>query len=819
MLKRLLILSLTLLAVIGASGAIATGWWKAFPISGEFTQIVDTGSKVWYVSGGQLGCFDPQSDETTSYSYGKQLSGHNITKIFHNPAKNMLFVAYTDGGIDVIDANGEVTALPDIKDASITATKDINDMAFHGDDIYVATAFGLVVFDATDLSVKESGIYNGHGILSLGASDEGLLLSPTGYASGKAPLLWAPQGRSLRRYENFDVIQRSEGTTYTSIMHLSGLQWAGIGYKKAAIIKLKEDYSFVWRNNAYNGCNVSGDLMPAPDGGFYFYSVDNKLRYVNTSGELSATVTTLPDDIKGNVIGTVNGPSRIWAGATDGLGGYAIADDGSVTVTRQKSLDPSATTFSEIAYIFPTADGRGFFVMNQGQTQSRPTGTSDNFSKPMRLNRYDDGTFTNIQPDNVADFPPVTSMATTHTKNVGPYIFSPTAVAEDPDHPGRYFIGTGVEGVYVVENNKVIAKFDDTNSPIYKIWGVSVNSLTIDKSGNLWVGVFSDNNRNCAVLPAAKRRQANLSTLTKDDWIDMPFGEIISQKDHQILVCEKSNMAFSIDYRPATAMVALSHNGDPTDASGRQVMEWNKLTDSDGLAFEPQNYWSCIVEDKRGQVWIGTSQGIVTIPDPTTAMSTSLRVNRLKVPRRDGTNLADYLLESEGVLCIAVDNSNRKWIGTDGSGLYLVSENGDEIIARYTSANSLLGSDIITSVYPDPYSNSVFVGTLGGLYELASTSSPAMPDYSEAYAYPNPVTPDYTGWVTITGLMDSSMVKIVDAGMHLVYQTTSEGGQAMWDLCNMAGHRVATGVYYVLASSGNDTTSEGAMATKILVVN
>ncbi|MDE6178221.1 MAG: hypothetical protein K2F86_03545, partial [Duncaniella sp.] len=119
-------------------------------------------------------------------------------------------------------------------------------------------------------------------------------------------------------------------------------------------------------------------------------------------------------------------------------------------------------------------------------------------------------------------------------------------------------------------------------------------------------------------------------------------------------------------------------------------------------------------------------------------------------------------------------------------------------------------------------SNSLFIATLSGLLELSTDSSPAMDDYSEAYAYPNPLTPDYTGWVTITGLMADSMVKIVDQNMNLVYQTTSEGGMATWDGCNMNGQRVRSGVYYVLASSGGESAasaSSAAVATKILVIN
>jgi flagellar hook assembly protein FlgD len=85
------------------------------------------------------------------------------------------------------------------------------------------------------------------------------------------------------------------------------------------------------------------------------------------------------------------------------------------------------------------------------------------------------------------------------------------------------------------------------------------------------------------------------------------------------------------------------------------------------------------------------------------------------------------------------------------------------------------------------------------------------------YAFPNPVRPDYTGWITVTGLMDNSLVKIADAAGNVFYQGTSEGGMVTWDGCNSAGERVKTGVYYVFASKADDTKTSGVV-TKIMVI-
>jgi hypothetical protein len=100
----------------------------------------------------------------------------------------------------------------------------------------------------------------------------------------------------------------------------------------------------------------------------------------------------------------------------------------------------------------------------------------------------------------------------------------------------------------------------------------------------------------------------------------------------------------------------------------------------------------------------------------------------------------------------------------------------------------------------------------------SSDSTPAAADYSNVYAYPNPVRPDYTGWITVTGLMDNSLVKIADAAGNVFFNGRSNGGMITWDGCDTSGQRVRTGVYFVFASESPSGSGSGAVA-KILVVN
>jgi hypothetical protein len=91
-----------------------------------------------------------------------------------------------------------------------------------------------------------------------------------------------------------------------------------------------------------------------------------------------------------------------------------------------------------------------------------------------------------------------------------------------------------------------------------------------------------------------------------------------------------------------------------------------------------------------------------------------------------------------------------------------------------------------------------------------------MQNFSDIYAYPNPVQPNYHGVVTIRGLMANTEVRIVDASGNLVATILGNGGEAVWDMTNAQGSRVASGIYTVLCNTA-DGSAHGE--TKIMVMN
>ena len=803
----------TLAGMTAVDAASVTGTLTPIPVFGEFTSLLDTGDYVWYVTGGRLNYYSRTADETRTFIPATDISDYTVKSLFYNYDKECLAVVYDNSNIDIIyDGGARVVNLPDVKDAPVSSDKTINDIAFHGDELYVATGFGLVRYDMNTHEVKESGIYNGHGIYAIGALDDGLVVTPSGYDTWATPLYFLPYGTPLYKYDNFRVIRANGGNRYYDYIPVGGNSVICLQNKKVVALKFNAACTDITAPNVYTSSNVD-DIIQASDGGVYFVDANRTLFHATPEATLSAERYPLPAPIKSDLVTTYKGPEvSLFAAAENGIGEYRLSQDGSLTVLREKSVNEGATSFSGIARLYPGANG-GFIISNLGQNQYHPVGTGDRHNVTLMADLFENGKFTPITADGITA---VTSQGQNLLNSNGKKIPSPTWICQDPDILDRFYVASAVEGVYVIENGKQVGKFDRTNINKVQGWVDVVPFVTVDYQGNLWMTIFGNEANSVVMLPAEKRK--NPANITADDWVFVDFGGTINSKDSRLLICQKSPVVLAFDSFVSYALEAIRHNGTLSDVSSFQKVGWARVTDTDGKAFAPA-YWVCGVEDKNGQLWIGTSEGVVTIPNPNTLFSSDFAVNRVKVPRNDGTNLADYLLETDLVLCIAVDHSNRKWIGTQDSGLYLVSESGDEIIATYTSANSFLPTNTITGLFVDPTSNLLYVSTLAGLFVLDSDSSPAKPDFKEVYAYPNPITPDFSGWVTITGLMDNSLVKIVDAGMHLVYQTTSEGGMAMWDGCNLNGERVRSGVYYVIASSGNDTSSQGAVATKILVVN
>lgn len=375
----------------------------------------------------------------------------------------------------------------------------------------------------------------------------------------------------------------------------------------------------------------------------------------------------------------------------------------------------------------------------------------------------------------------------------------------DPKKEGHVMVGAK-GGVYEFQDGKFINHFGRKNSVLES--GVNsddyaiVSTLKYTDNGDLWVlNSMVDN-------PIWKVESES------DNWVKYDHSEMSTPAKYNLVSLlqsryNKNIMWFANNYYTENRLYAYDFVNDKLVGHGPN------FTNEDGTVITPIMVYS-LAEDLDGNVWIASSNGPFYISSADALAGNDAFIQH-KVPRNDGTNLADYLLANICTRCIAVDGANRKWMGTE-NGVFLISSDCNTLLQHFTTENSPLPSNTVYDICIDNNSNIVYFATERGLCSYASDATQPVEEMTkdDVYAYPNPVTPDYTGNINIVGLSYNADVKIVTSNGALVNQGRSTGGSYQWDGRDLKGKRVASGVYMVQTAT---ETGDKGVVCKIAIVN
>lgn len=375
----------------------------------------------------------------------------------------------------------------------------------------------------------------------------------------------------------------------------------------------------------------------------------------------------------------------------------------------------------------------------------------------------------------------------------------------DPKKEGHVMVGAK-GGVYEFQDGKFIKHYGRQNSVLES--GVNSDNYTIvstlkyTDNGDLWVlNSMVDN-------PIWKIEHGS------GNWVNYPHPEMSTPAKYNLVSLlqsrnNKNIMWFANNYYTENRLYAYDFVNDKLVGHGPN------FTNEDGTVITPVMVYA-LAEDLDGNVWIASSNGPFYISSADAIAGNDAFIQH-KVPRNDGTNLADYLLSDVKTRCIAVDGANRKWMGTE-NGVFLISSDCNTLLQHFTTENSPLPSNTVYDICIDNNSNIVYFATERGLCSYASDATQPSEEMTKdnVYAYPNPVTPEYTGKITIVGLSFNADVKIVTSNGVLVNQGRSTGGSYQWDGRDLKGKRVASGVYMVQAAT---ETGDKGVVCRIAVVN
>jgi len=737
------------------------------------SKIAEGNNLVYAVTNGSLLSYNKTDHSVVYYSRQTGLSDNAITNIAYNSKTNSLIIIYKNGNIDLMNENGTIYNISHLLNNTSFNIKDVNNIDIFENTAYLSMQFGVIALDMNKKEIKDTYRIINDNIFSVS------ILNNDIYATTIKGI--------YKSSLNTNLVDIANWNPYTPVSNTDTIiKTTVFNNNLCFLIKNKGVYyqdtngtvKTLFNNNALTNLKAENGKLIA---------------LTKTNAYLFSSFST-PDNIN---LGTVNDITSLKEANT-----FWVATGSTIMKGIKKNNSGSYDIFlSELNKEGPR-DNTHFYMQTH---QNKLLTVGGGFLTNSYLNKgifsiYEDGNWFNFDESKIQ-------------YGSTPYYTSPkdfTSIACIDTDPVTYYIGCYGNGLLEIKgeetkvyniNNSALESATSTNQYMY----TRISGLAVDKNNNLWVTNPSPNNPPVKVLKP------------DGSWVTFAFKESFRNSDRmdKILITSKDHKWLNSPYNVV--------NGDP---AGLFIFKDNDLSEDNSQAIYISNLintdgenigastFRCMVEDKKGNVWVGTNKGPVYTTVPANALENPARFyfNQIKRTNEGGNYI---FLNNELVNAIAVDGGNRKWIGTESSGVFLVNEDGTETIYNFTTDNSPILSNRIISLAINQLTGEVFIGTENGLVSFMSEGSEGKSDYSEVSAYPNPVRPEDHDKVTITGLMTDSNVKITDISGNLIYQAKSVGGQLIWNCRNHKGSRVATGIYLVIASNADGNES---VATKIMVI-
>lgn len=779
--KPLLATAMMFLCVATTLAQTAIGEWREHLPYRQAVAVDRSPSKVYCATNAAVFSYDPVTQEVERITKVNALSDVGVRALRWAPGPQLLVVGYENGNVDLIAENTAYN-LSDIKRSNILGDKAIYSIEPIGDLAYLSCGFGIVVLDLVRREVRDTWLIGPAGSQvkvnemaftadSIYAATEGGLYTAWRFAANLA---------SFTNWQKRPDIPNPDGPF--SQVDLFG-----------------DDLLVTYRRNVANADTVylfNGSWFPVWQfNGNSVRSVDvapNLQIALATSGFVRWTDSDLNQLGFIDLIGTTYmAPAQARFTPDNDL---LIADgrNGLVRVVNGGTMPPISPNGPKTSNnVRMSASGGALYVA----TGSVGSNWGSNFMK--------DGVFV-LQDGfwSACDQTNNTLMAT-GANAYGGAVNDVMAVAVDPDDAYHAFAGSWDDGLLEFLGRDLVGIYNQNNSTLQvnTDFGadnkVEVAGMAFDEEGNLWV-----TNSNCSA-PISVRKKSGV-------WKSFSPGGILNNNTLMSDIMVARNGYKWITRPRGQGILVFNDNGtiDNTSDDAYKV-----ITTFEGSGALPSLDVRCVTEDLDDEVWVGTGKGVAVFYSPDAIFSGGDFDAQEILIEQDGN--IQVLLETEVVTAILVDGANRKWIGTESSGVYLVSPDGTQQVLSFTQENSPLPSNNITDLAMDGTTGELFIGTDKGIMSYRSDATTGEFQAFCANVFPNPVHPTYTGPIAVTGLVRDSDVRITDISGNLVYSTTSLGGQAIWPGTDLQGARVSTGVYMIFAV---DPTGSAKCSTKVLVV-
>ncbi len=753
---------------------IPVGKWRDHLPYHHGLKVIVGNIKVFCITTSGMFSYNKNDNSYEKMSKISGLSDFGITAAGYNNALDQLVVGYANGNVDIVQGNNIVN-IADIKSKEMTGSKKINNVVVISNFAYLSCGFGIVVIDLLKLEIKDTYL--------IGTNGDYLNINEITY-DGSFLYAATDKGIYKGRQDNPNLVNFAEWECITNIPVGQPYAWitnklftnvAAFNNKVYALY-----HSGVWGKDSilsYNGTQWTSFI--GCQSNFQCIKTCNNLLLAVTSWDITsydvneAKITNFWTDGFNPKWAELDESNTLWV--ADYYGGL-IKMDNAWTAER---IYPPGPDKSNVAAI----SSAGNKVWTVAGTKD---GSWNNTFTDAEINSFIDEKWksTNLSvqlsPDTIYD------------------LFN---VLVNPNNSDIVYAGAWNYGVVEFQNGVFNKIYNLSNSSLQSMIPGSkilrIYGLAVDKDNNLWVA------NSGASSPFSVKTAAG-------NWYSFPYGSAANEIGS--LIVTQNNNKWAVLPR-GSGLFAFNEKGTFENTIDDDHKKFGVL-DENGKTITNDVF--SIAEDLKGTIWVGTNKGIVAYYNPENVFASSgFYAQQIKVPS-EVAGQANYLLESDIVTAISVDGSNKKWIGTESAGVYLMTEDCSTQLYHFTAENSPLLSNNITSIAINGTSGEVFFGTDKGLISFRNSATDGAENFNEVLVFPNPVKPEYTGLITIKGLVTNSNVKFTDVTGNIVFETKAEGGMAVWNGKDFQGNRVQSGVYLIFSTNEDGSKTN---VSKLLLVN
>lgn len=765
-----------LLSASATNAQFSIGTWRDHLPYGQCIDLCEANKLVYVATPYSVFTYNKDENEISRISKATQLTDVGITAIEYDPVSNWVVVGYENGNIDFINEKNSFS-IPDIKFSSIIGDKAIYDILPYQNRVYLSTGFGVVVIDMERLEVKETYFIgtNGGPVKVYDIA----IYSNTIYAATETGMQTASLSNTfLANFQNWTQLQDLPGDS--TVQHIEFFN------EHMLVVSPGTDTDTLWKKNM-----SGGNWEPHyPLSQFKINQIWSNGEWLTASGSYGYFInhfnfdfTSLFTSFKGNLLHSNNcilgDYSHIWV--ADKFSGLLWSKD--FESSQDEIIKPDGPSSAACRRIGAYNDN--VWIAHGGV---RPDW--GNLFQISGVSGLVDGKWRLFSADTMRS-------AGGNFNPHNAFMIDFMDVAVDPLNNNRVVAGSWDDGLVEFDATTLIGKSrngtattgpDGSGVDWAEGW-IGVAGVAFDKDGVLWC----TNSYTSNAIHAMDRNGV---------FYDYDFAPTIGngEKVGDLIITQNGYVWANVIGR---GLLVLNNNQTPgifTDDNFKLLTEDEgngKLASNDVLSME---------EDLDGEVWVGTSSGLSIFYNPDAIFTGESFDSEQILIEQDGN--IQILLETETINCIEIDGSNRKWIGTQNSGVYLLSDDGLREVYHFTEANSPLLSNTIYDIAINHSNGEVFFATEKGVIGFFSTATNFDEEMSNVRVFPNPVRPDYDGIITIDGLAYNTSVKITDIQGNIVFETESEGGRAVWNGLRLDGARPATGVYLVYVSTPDGSADE-----------